>query len=161
MLSLKARVAVALGWSEDDVNGFSFSTIRELVRPKHSALADEISRLIASGEHIYDPIATPCHDVAGEGRDVKADSPMGYGEYWRIVFGERSAEDIVREFNLVLAGLDEWIGHAEVEGWCVHSTADMRARFQNPGSDLPDEWERWHALALSDIAGAIKKGADK
>jgi hypothetical protein len=52
--SLTARVAEALGWSEVDVHGFSFATIRELVRVGHPDLYREISNVIANGEHIFD-----------------------------------------------------------------------------------------------------------
>jgi hypothetical protein len=51
-MSIHERIAQALGWTVPDTQGFSLATLRELVRDKDPALADEISATIRSGRHI-------------------------------------------------------------------------------------------------------------
>jgi len=54
-VSLRERIAQALGWSVEDTQGLSFQTLRELVRDKDPKLAEEISRVIRSGAYIRQP----------------------------------------------------------------------------------------------------------
>ena len=51
-MTLHERIALALGWSERDVRGFSLLTLRELLRPRHPKLFAEVTNLIQSGGHI-------------------------------------------------------------------------------------------------------------
>lgn len=46
---IHARVAVALGWTEEDAKSFSLPALREVVRPVSPKLANEISIIIARG----------------------------------------------------------------------------------------------------------------
>ena len=55
--ALKGRIATALGWSRRDVDGFSLPTLRELLRPKHAKLADEVTGVVQRGEHLVEPAA--------------------------------------------------------------------------------------------------------
>ena len=48
MDSLNARVAEALGWSEEQVRSFSLQALRDLVRPVSPKLAREITIAIRS-----------------------------------------------------------------------------------------------------------------
>ena len=63
--------------------------------------------------------------------------------YWNAVLGaERTPGRVIGEFELEPAdrrGLDEWLGHAEVEAW----------RVGGEGGDLPEEWAVHHARALA------------
>jgi hypothetical protein len=52
-MGLHTRIATALGWTEREVRSFSLLTLREILRPKHPKLAEEITRLVASGQHIF------------------------------------------------------------------------------------------------------------
>lgn len=52
-MTLHERIALALGWSKRDVRSFSLLTVREMLRPKHPKLYDEVTRLVESGDHIY------------------------------------------------------------------------------------------------------------
>lgn len=51
-MTLKARIAAALGWTERDVNGFSLQTLRDLVRPVSPKLAEACTEAIRSGSYI-------------------------------------------------------------------------------------------------------------
>jgi hypothetical protein len=51
-VSLHARIASALGWPRTDAESLSLAALRELVRPSHPALAEEISTLIQGGQHV-------------------------------------------------------------------------------------------------------------
>ena len=51
-MSLHARIAAALGWSEKDAQSFSLLTLRELLREKHPKLAAEITETVRSGRNI-------------------------------------------------------------------------------------------------------------
>lgn len=68
-----------------------------------------------------------------------------YEGYWNAVLGgNRTAADVVREFELVptdLVGLDKWLGHAEVESWRVGGT----------GGDMPAEGAEHHKHALDEL----------
>ncbi|GMV18390.1 MAG: hypothetical protein AMXMBFR56_66140 [Polyangiaceae bacterium] len=83
-------------------------------------------------------------------RDVIAwrRSAWDYEGYWNVVLGaDRTAADVVREFALNVddrPGLDEWLGHAEVESWRVGGT----------GGELPAEWAGFHRRALEELLGA-------
>jgi hypothetical protein len=52
-MGLHTRIATALGWTEREVRSFSLLTLREILRPRHPKLADEITGLVASGKHIF------------------------------------------------------------------------------------------------------------
>lgn len=70
----------------------------------------------------------------------------GYDEYWAMVLGEnRSAIDVVNEFELVEKGLDEWLGLAEAEAWAMWQSGDM-----------PVEWVGFHVSALGDLREAAR-----
>lgn len=65
--------------------------------------------------------------------------------YWNTVIGDRSASQLVAEFELDASdrvGLSEWLGHAEAEAW--------RAG-KNVGP-MPTEWVDFHERALDHIA---------
>lgn len=51
-MTLHERIAEVLDWTVPDTQGFSLATLRELVRGKDPALADEVSAVIRSGRHI-------------------------------------------------------------------------------------------------------------
>jgi hypothetical protein len=51
-VNLHARIAQALGWTEEQVKSFSFQTLRELVRPVNAKLAHEMDVEIRSGSYI-------------------------------------------------------------------------------------------------------------
>ena len=51
-MSLHARIAKALGWTEAEVKSFSFQALREIVRPVDPKLADELSEELRSGRYI-------------------------------------------------------------------------------------------------------------
>jgi hypothetical protein len=51
-VSLHARIAEALGWSEADVKSFSFYSLREVVRPVSAKLTAELDVVIRSGSYI-------------------------------------------------------------------------------------------------------------
>jgi len=50
--TIHERVAATLGWTVADTQSFSLAMLREMVRDKNPALAEEISRMIQSGRHI-------------------------------------------------------------------------------------------------------------
>jgi hypothetical protein len=52
------------------------------------------------------------------GRRRKGDE-MNFGEFWRELFGDRSAAEVVSEFDLGEEGLDEWLGRCESETDCL------------------------------------------
>lgn len=69
--------------------------------------------------------------------------------YWSALFGDRSAEDLVAEFGLVVdtrAGLDEWLGTCEAEA-------------ARQGLDLNEVQPAWRARALDAIEAAIAEVA--
>lgn len=66
---------------------------------------------------------------------------MSYGEYCQQVFNGRSAAETVRDFGLVLEGLDEWLGVAESDA-C--------------SGDVPEEWSDHHTRALAELVTAIE-----
>lgn len=67
--------------------------------------------------------------------------------YWNTVIGSnRSAADVVREFDIVAKGLDEWLGSAE------ESAAS--AGGLDP-ADLPEEWSAHHLTALAKLNDAL------
>jgi len=51
MSNLHARIAQALGWTEEQVRSMSLRSLRELVRPVSPKLAHEIT--IALSDHKY------------------------------------------------------------------------------------------------------------
>lgn len=51
-MDIHERIARALGWSLADVRSFSLPSLREIVRPVSPKLADEITRIIRTGEHL-------------------------------------------------------------------------------------------------------------
>lgn len=51
-MTLHERIAHLLGWTVPEVQQFSLSALRELVRVEDPALAAEITTLIASDEHV-------------------------------------------------------------------------------------------------------------
>lgn len=48
-MTLHARIAEALGWTVRDARSLSLQSLRELVRPTHPNLAEQISCEIRSG----------------------------------------------------------------------------------------------------------------
>lgn len=56
---LHERIAACLGWTVSETRSFSLATVRELVRAKDPALADEISLVIRQGLHLTEPIRDP------------------------------------------------------------------------------------------------------
>lgn len=46
------RIAKALGWTEEQVKGFSLQSLRELVRPISPKLAAELDEAIRGGSYI-------------------------------------------------------------------------------------------------------------
>jgi hypothetical protein len=50
--TLHARIAKALGWTEVQVKGFSFQTLRDLLRGVSPKLAAELDEQIRSGSYI-------------------------------------------------------------------------------------------------------------
>jgi hypothetical protein len=54
---MHARIALALGWSLEDVRSFSLPALRELVRPVAPELAEEITQALANGSHIRGAVA--------------------------------------------------------------------------------------------------------
>jgi hypothetical protein len=76
-----------------------------------------------------------------------------YEGYWGAVLGPyRSAADVVREFELVARGLDEWLGQAEAEAWLIGHGRVM-------GSDMPAEWAEHHISALAALQRAAEQAA--
>lgn len=65
--------------------------------------------------------------------------------YWNTVLGTGTAAQVVREHELVAAGLDEWLGTAEAEAWSAGGR----------GGPLPDEWSSFHARALTALQAAL------
>jgi hypothetical protein len=51
-MSLHARIAAALGWTEADVKSMSLASLREVVRPVSAKLAAELDGVIRSGAHV-------------------------------------------------------------------------------------------------------------
>ena len=51
-MSLHERIAVLLGWTVAEAQSFSLQTLRELVRPRSSKLAQEITDEVRSGRYI-------------------------------------------------------------------------------------------------------------
>jgi hypothetical protein len=49
---MRARIAEALGWTEEQTLGFSLQALRELVRPVSKKLAHELDVAIQSGSCI-------------------------------------------------------------------------------------------------------------
>lgn len=66
-----------------------------------------------------------------------------YDRYWTAVFGGRSPDDVVREFELK-PGLDEWLAQAECE---VVRVANIK---------FPPEWHDFHEKALSELESAVR-----
>ena len=56
---LHARIAVCLGWTENEVKQFSLATVGELVCTKDPALYDEICLVREQGLHLTDPVRDP------------------------------------------------------------------------------------------------------
>jgi hypothetical protein len=54
-MSLHARAAKALGWSESDVRSVSLQSLRDLVRPVDPKLAADIGDAIASRSYYREP----------------------------------------------------------------------------------------------------------
>jgi hypothetical protein len=52
LFGLKQRIALVLSWPIEDVNAFSLSSLRDIVRPHSAKLAHEINRAIQNGSHI-------------------------------------------------------------------------------------------------------------
>lgn len=50
---IRARAAELLGWTPAEVGQFSLQMLRELVAHKDPKLAEEISSLVQSGQHIF------------------------------------------------------------------------------------------------------------
>lgn len=53
--TLHTRIAQVLGWTPEEAKSFSMQTLREIVRPVDSKLADDLSIYIRSGEYITSP----------------------------------------------------------------------------------------------------------
>jgi hypothetical protein len=51
-VTIHARIAQALGWTEDEVKRFSFAALRELLRPAHPKLVHELDNEIRSGIYL-------------------------------------------------------------------------------------------------------------
>jgi hypothetical protein len=51
-VTLHERIAEALGWKIQDVQSFSFQSLRELVRTTHPKLAHELTVAIQSGAYL-------------------------------------------------------------------------------------------------------------
>ena len=89
-------------------------------------------------------------DMAAEAmREVEAtatttETAWTFEGYWNAVLGSnRSAEDVVREFDLDSSdrvGLDKWLGEAEGEAAAMG------------GIEIPPEWAGFHGRALKDLA---------
>lgn len=75
---------------------------------------------------------------------MSASAVWTYEGYWAAVLGDRSAGAVVREFDLVADGLDEWLGTAEAASWSAGGSGA-----------LPREWARFHATALEELTGAL------
>ena len=54
-MSLHARIAAALGWTEEQAKGFSLQALRDLVRPVSPKLANELTEAIQGGGYISRP----------------------------------------------------------------------------------------------------------
>jgi len=52
MSDLRGRIAKTLGWKVEDTHGFSFQSLRELVRPVSPELANEVNAVIRDGSYI-------------------------------------------------------------------------------------------------------------
>lgn len=50
---LRQRAAEVLGWTPAEAGQFSLQMLREMVRHKDPRLAEEISSLVQSGQHIF------------------------------------------------------------------------------------------------------------
>lgn len=75
-----------------------------------------------------------------------------YEGYWNVVLGaNRSPGDVIREFDLVAQGLDEWLGHAESEAWSAGGE----------GGEMPAEWGTFHARALRELGAAVEATEDE
>lgn len=71
-----------------------------------------------------------------------------YEGYWNVVLGaNRSGADVVREFDLVAEGLDEWLGAAEAEACSVGRI------------EMPEAWGRFHQRALAVLRQALAGSA--
>lgn len=74
-------------------------------------------------------------------------TPWDFEGYWNAVMGaSRTPADVVREFELDAtdrAGLDEWIGTAEVAAWQAGWGEYV---------DMPPEWSDLHGKALDALA---------
>jgi hypothetical protein len=67
-----------------------------------------------------------------------------YEGYWNAVLGaNRDAADVVREFELVSDGLEEWLDSAETA-----------ARVADWMTELPEEWPGFHARTLRALESA-------
>ena len=51
-MSLRDRVAQALGWTVEETEGFSLQSLRELVRVSHPKLAAELTEWIRTGRYV-------------------------------------------------------------------------------------------------------------
>ena len=69
-----------------------------------------------------------------------------YEGYWNAVLGVGSAQDVVREFDLSAAGVDEWLGTAESESWAAGN---------GKAGELPEEWTGFHGRALAELKNAM------
>jgi hypothetical protein len=81
-------------------------------------------------------------------RNATMNSSAGwtYEGYWSAVLGaNRSAADVVREFALVPAGLDEWLGTAEAEAAAMGNL-----------HGVPDAWGGFHGRAIDALAKAFE-----
>jgi hypothetical protein len=74
-----------------------------------------------------------------------------YDGYWDVVLGAgRSAEDVVREFELDTTdsrGLDEWLGTAEAAAWQEGKL----------GGPIPEAWASHHVSALAELEGSDRE----
>ncbi|NOT72436.1 MAG: hypothetical protein HOP09_14540 [Hyphomicrobium sp.] len=87
---------------------------------------------------------------------------MTYDTFWSITFGDRSADDVVFDFDLadvrddvdsegvvVLDGLDEWLGRATTEA-AIQFLRDRAARAEYEDAALD-----YHARVLADLAEVL------
>lgn len=76
--------------------------------------------------------------------------------YWNVVLGaHRSAEDVVREFELNPSdrrGIDEWLDTAEAEALAMGGL--LKA-----GTEAPGGWDDFHLRALDKLC-AVKTSED-
>jgi hypothetical protein len=80
--------------------------------------------------------------------DVETEAPWTYDDYWATVLGPNSdAGGIVRAFDLVPSGLDEWLGYAEAEAWSADG---------HRGEPIPEQWAGFHARALGELSEAAE-----